>query len=145
MPTLQEMIVRHDVEVLDHLDREAEVPVLNGMQRQGDVIVIPTSAELAGDPVPSDGIAVVRGDNGGNTHLLLGEGEITFRTRTDAEHEMTLGLLTVPYGSVAWLAHPEHGFLGIAPGNYELRRQREAEITPKSEARQQPNFRLVAD
>ena len=33
--------------------------------------------------------------------------------------------LTVPDGEVAYLAHPEHGYSGIGPGTYELRRQRE--------------------
>jgi hypothetical protein len=38
---------------------------------------------------------------------------------------LLLGVLTVPPGSVAYLAHPEHAYAGIAPGTYELRRQRE--------------------
>jgi hypothetical protein len=31
----------------------------------------------------------------------------------------------VPDGSIAYLGHPEHGYMGIAAGSYEIRRQRE--------------------
>jgi hypothetical protein len=31
----------------------------------------------------------------------------------------------VPDRSTAYLGHPEHGYLGITPGSYEIRRQRE--------------------
>ena len=43
--------------------------------------------------------------------------------------------LAVPAGAVAYLGHPEHGYLGIGPGTYELRRQRE----------QADELRMVAD
>ena len=38
---------------------------------------------------------------------------------------LVLALLTVPVGSLAYLAHPEHAYTGIGPGTYTLRRQRE--------------------
>ncbi|MGH3560565.1 MAG: hypothetical protein ACRDTN_01840 [Mycobacterium sp.] len=31
----------------------------------------------------------------------------------------------MPDGSIADLGHPKHGYMGIAPGSYEIRRQRE--------------------
>ena len=39
--------------------------------------------------------------------------------------DLVLGVLTVPGGTRAVLAHPEHGFLEIDPGTYQIGRQRE--------------------
>ena len=135
---LSALIDQHGIDVLTHLDLEVTVPVLNGMQRQGDVLVLP-AAEAAGlvaeTPVPAAGVPVVRGENGGNTHALVADGPVFCDLRTASTSDLTLAVLTVPEGSTAYLAHPEHGYSGIGPGSYVLRRQREqAEIT-----------RLVAD
>lgn len=119
--TLAEAIDRHGVDVHDHLDRDALVPVLSGVQFQGDVAVVPASRKGIG-PVPVEGVAVVRGENGGNTHLLLADGDVKWTAR---EEGLVLGFLTVAEGATAYLAHPEHAFSGIGPGTYELRRQRE--------------------
>jgi hypothetical protein len=124
---LAQLIDRHGVQVDDHLDRDDLIPVLDGLQFQGDVAVIPGPArpEVAFAPVPKSGIPVVRGENGGNTHLLLGDGGVEFAAVSGGGTGLTLGFLRVAEGATAWLAHPEHGFCGIAPGVYELRRQRE--------------------
>lgn len=137
--TLGALIDRHGVDVLDHLDRSDLVPVLTGLQFQGDVAVIPTHAGYVSSggsapaPIPSSGVAVVRGEAGGNTHLLLaaGDGVTWSATRVGA----TVGEVNVPEGAAAFLAHPEHGYLGIGPGCYAIRRQRE----------QAAEERLVAD
>lgn len=128
MITLQEAESLTGIEVLDYLDRQAEVPVLTGMQRQGDVIVVPQRAgNVAGlAPVPDEGIAVVRGEAGGNTHSLLADGPCMWAGRTATADDPILGRLVVPDGSTAFLAHPEHGFVGIGAGDYVLRRQVEA-------------------
>ena len=123
MNTLAALIDRHAIDVLDHLDREALVPVLSGLQFQGDVAVIPPVGPVASTPVPAAGLPVVRGEAGGNTHTLLGEGPVMFDAARPGGQE--LGLLTVPEGSVAYLAHPEHAYTGIAAGSYVVRRQRE--------------------
>lgn len=125
---LDELITRHDIDVLDHLDREASVPVLTGMQRQGDVLVLPAAMDTnleATKPVPAAGVPVVRGENGGNTHALVADGPVFCDVRQATVENLTLAVLTVPEGSVAYLAHPEHGYSGIGPGSYVLRRQRE--------------------
>lgn len=123
--TISDAIARTGVEVLDHLDRSAEVPVVSGLQRQGDVIVVPHAAgQDKGTQIPPDGIAVVRGEAGGNTHALVADGPCTWAPRdlvTAASPD--LGTLTVNEGSTAFLAHPEHGFLAIGPGQYNIRRQ----------------------
>jgi hypothetical protein len=122
------------VQVDEHHDRGLEIPVLRGLQFQGDVAVLPidierrTAIETAENLVPQKGAAVVRGEAGGNTHLLLGAPtaywEPSARAGIDPS-DLDLGTLTVPDGSAAYLAHPEHAFAGIAPGSYLLRRQRE--------------------
>jgi hypothetical protein len=114
------------IEVLDYLDREAEVPILTGVQRQGDVIVIPHRRPglIAGAKLVTDSIPVVRGENGGNTHALVADGPCSWAPRPEVTASSPdLGTLTVDEGSTAFLAHPEHGFLGIGPGQYTIRRQ----------------------
>ena len=122
--TLADLIETHGVAVDDHLNRQVSIPVLTGMQRQGDVLVIPDRGKPATTPVPASGTPVVRGENGGNTHAIVGGGVFCDLREASAE-ELTLATLTVPEGEVAYLAHPEHGYSGIGPGTYELRRQRE--------------------
>jgi hypothetical protein len=120
--TLGELIGAHGVEVLEHLDRGMEVPVLGGLQLQGDLAVIP--AALPGDAmvqVPREGVAVIEALAGGHEHRLLGP--VSWLPARPGSQE--LGGLVVPPGGQGFLAHPEHGYLGIAPGSYVLRRQRE--------------------
>ena len=125
--TVTDLIATHGVDIDPHLDRDATVPVSAGLQRQGDVIVIPTAmarrpGAAATTLVPRAGVPVVRGGAGGNTHLLLADGPVRYDA---APADLTLGLLTVEEGATAYLAHPEHGYAGIAPGTYVIRRQRE--------------------
>jgi hypothetical protein len=126
-----------DLELLDHLDRQVTVPVLTDPQAQGDLIVIPVTVGLfdkhATTALPAEGVPVVRGENGGHTHHLIGEGPVCWAGNRDGAQ--TLGVLTVPADATAYVVHPEHGAAGIGPGTYVLRRQREqADVT-----------RLVAD
>ncbi len=132
--TLGELIGRHGVQVLEHLDRQVEVPVLDGLQLQGDLAVIPEPAGaargLAATEVPKAGIAVIEATGSGHEHRLLPTAELTMFAPLPGQD---IGLLTT--SEPAYLAHPEHGYLGIAPGSYVLRRQRE----------QAGEERLVAD
>jgi hypothetical protein len=133
--TVEEAIAKFGVEIDDHLDRQSMVPVLSGLQFQGDVAVVPRAWAAAVSPVPPLGVPVVRGESGGNTHLLLADGAVAFDSRTPRNDDLLLGVVTVAEGATAYLAHPEHAYTGIAPGTYELRRQRE----------QADAVRLVAD
>ena len=119
----------------DHLTNDVDVPVLTGAQRQGDVLIVPMKpGKIAGlVPIPPEGVVVVRGENGGNTHLLVAEGDVTFAPNT--QRGQRLGSLVVAEGSTAWLTHPEHGFNGIGAGTYIVTRQRE----------QADEIRIVAD
>ncbi len=136
--TLGQLIDRHGVDVLDHLDREAGVPVLDGLQFQGDLAVIPAAsrgrhaADNAAE-VPAAGIAVIEAIGGGHEHRLLAGGPGTLLFTPSRGRGQDIGHLEVT--EPAYLAHPEHGYLGIAPGAYVLRRQRE----------QADEERLVAD
>lgn len=134
--TIDRLTERHGIDVLDHLERDLDIPVLTGLQRQGDVLVLPDANAAATTPVPAAGVPVVRGENGGNTHAIVADGPgVCCDTRTASARNLTLALLTVPEGSIAWLAHPEHGYMGIGAGSYTLRRQRE----------QSEEMRLVQD
>lgn len=134
--TLGQLIGAHGVDVLEHLDRDLEVPIHDGLQVQGDVAVIP----LPGDsergesrtPVPSAGIPVIKAFRGGHEHrLLAGTPGTAFWTPSGSGQDLGVLEATEP----AYLAHPEHGYLGIGPGSYLLKRQRE----------QAEEERLVAD
>lgn len=129
--TLDALVARHGVGVDDHHDLTALVPVHTGLTRQGDVIVIPaamTARETtpATTVLPKAGYPVVRGESGGNTHLLLADGLVFFDPASDVSAtQLDLGVLTVPEGSTAYLAHPEHGFSALGAGTFVVRRQRE--------------------
>lgn len=125
MRTLGEAIELHGIDVDEHLDRETAIPVLTGLQAQGDVMVVPRpTQDSATTPVPADGVPVVRGEFGGHTHTLLAEGAVAFDAAA-GEAGLDIGVLTVAAGATAFLAHPEHAYSGIGPGTYVLRRQRE--------------------
>lgn len=125
--TLDEVLTTHDQSVLDHLDRQVAVPVVD-FGRQGDIIVVPArilKTKAALTRLPETGFPVVRGENGGNTHLLVGEGDIRYDAQEASAESLTLGHLSVGSGAVAYLIHPEHGGIGFTSGDYTIRRQRE--------------------
>ena len=135
MPTLESLIDTYGVEVDAHLARGADVPVLSGLQIQGDVIVKPVRPGAdKGSPVPAEGIPVVRGESGGNTHLLLASPGVSWRPMAGVSATQPI-LGTVTVADVAWIAHPEHGFLGLGAGTYQICRQVE----------KADELRLVAD
>lgn len=134
MQTYENIMTRHDVEIPEHLVADAVIPILDGPQRQGDLIILPTRPG-AGEsvPVPAEGVPVIRGENGGNTHLLVADGDVSWQATPGAD--ANLGVFTVAKNAIAYLLHPEHGGQAFAPGSYRIRRQRE----------QADEIRLVAD
>ena len=131
MHTYQSIFDVYDVAIPAHLEAQAEVPVLAGVQRQGDVLVIPRG-ELdeadyeASGLVPVGGLAVVRGENGGNTHWLHAEGPVRWAAAVARAGDVALGVLDVSEGAVAYLIHTgEHGANAVAPGCYRLHGKRE--------------------
>lgn len=124
---------------LDMFAAMLDIPTVAGLQHQGDVSVVPahmvTDYRTPATSVPAAGVPVVRGESGGNTHLLLASGDVWLDLRPASAEDLTLGSLLVGEGATAWLDHPEHGNSGIAPGEYVLRRKRE----------QADELRMVAD
>lgn len=135
MATIMEMIGATGVTVDTEQDFSLEIPVLDEMQRQGDVLVMPGNV-TATTPVPPTGTPVVRGENGGNTHaIFLNLDRAPVFCDVVTTRALRIATLYVPEGSTAYLGHPQHGYQGIAPGRYEIRRQRE----------QADKIRIVAD
>lgn len=134
--TLEQAIGVHGVAVLDHLDRQATIPTVSDIGRQGDVLIVAKPrGRAAVNPVPAAGYPAVRGEAGGNTHLILAAGAVFYDPETPNPGKLDLGVLTVAAGATGYLAHPEHGYLAVAPGTYVLKRQRE----------QADGLRLVTD
>lgn len=126
MATTSELMTVTGVRVGTDQDFDVDIPVFAGLQRQGDVLVRPVAGVTAKSQVPAAGIPVVRGESGGNTHAIFAaDGEVFCDTVEASTADLRVATLHVPDGSTAYLGHPEHGFLGIAPGSYEIRRQRE--------------------
>lgn len=119
------------VTVPDHLESDAEVPVLTGPQAQGDLIVYPKAAPdtLKWETVPDAGVQVVHGEATGNTHWLHrgfdSPGVLWVRTARDAG-DLVIGYVRVPEGQSAQLIHTdEHGSNGIGAGTYAIHGKRE--------------------
>lgn len=130
--TLEKALARHNIAVADELLADIEVPVLTGPQRQGDILIIPRApigeAELASmTHVGREGVAVVRGEATGNTHLLDAvDGDVFWRAHEGQAGDVLLGVLYVPQGSTAHLLHTdEHGCNAIGAGTYTLHGKRE--------------------
>ncbi|MCP2194973.1 hypothetical protein [Williamsia deligens] len=121
------------LDVLDHLDRSVSVPVIDGLQAQGDLIVVPhrllvgavsTFRGTRSVSVPASGVELLRSAAGGNPHSLVADGQTcTWSTPVRDTRGLALGILDTEV--VAYLIHPEHGATGIAPGRYVIGRQRE--------------------
>lgn len=108
---------------------DLHIPILTGTQRQGDVLVLAIDGTPPGldtaQPI-GRGIEVVRSEAGANTHTLHGAGRWLPNSRAVDPGVLTQGWLQVPDGAEAYLIHTEeHSALGIGPGVYEVRRQRE--------------------
>lgn len=126
MATTTQLSATTGVTVVTAIYDDIDIPVLSGLQRQGDVIVLPRPGLTAATSVPAGGTPVVRGENGGNTHAIYAAGGPVFcDVESGSAEDLRVAVLAVPEGSTAYLAHPEHGYMGVAPGTYEVRRQRE--------------------
>jgi hypothetical protein len=133
--TIAELVDAHGFDILEHLDREVTVPVLDGVQFQGDLGIIPAAAArnaALARAVPPEGVPVIAAVGGGHEHRLFASVPGT-AWWTPTEGGQDIGTLTCT--EPAYLAHVEHAYAGVAPGSYILRRQRE----------QADKERLVAD
>jgi hypothetical protein len=132
--TLADLTARTGLEVLDHLERELTTPVTDGIQAQGDLIVIPFAlvehavTELSHGhywhDVPTGGLELLRSAAGGNPHSLVAD-DRTCRWNRFIRDTTGLAIGMLEASAFAYLIHPEHGASAIAPGRYVIRRQRE--------------------
>ncbi len=133
---LSAVLTRHNIETPDETLAALDVPLLTTPQRQGDVGIFPRANLSAAERksavvVPPEGIAVVRGEATGNTHMLDAVvGDVLWIAHPQTGSEVRLGAVCVPEGGEAYLVHTdEHGANGLAPGTYWLHGKREqAEI-----------------
>ncbi|WP_157244881.1 hypothetical protein [Nonomuraea typhae] len=124
---------RTGLTVLGHLEREVAVPVLEGIQAQGDLIVIPlplvaVAVSLTNGrhwlQVPATGLELLRSAAGGNPHTLVADrGACEYLPSPDDTLGLALGVFQC--SAPVYLLHPEHGATGFTPGAYVVRRQRE--------------------
>jgi hypothetical protein len=136
--TLASLSQRTGLAVLDHLEQSVSIPVVDGLQAQGDLIVVPlsllaSSVQVSSDwtpvswtDVPPEGIELLRGAAGGNPHTLVADPGTCRWTPNVADSDgLAIGIFET--SAVAYLVHPEHGATGCTPGTYVIRRQREHE------------------
>jgi hypothetical protein len=133
--TLASLSQQTGLTVLDHLEQSVRIPVVDGLQAQGDLIVIPlpviaSSVRVRPDArwidVPSEGVELLRGAAGGNPHTLVAD-RATCRWTTDVADPDQLAIGVFLTTAIAYLLHPEHGATGCPAGSYVVRRQREHE------------------
>ena len=111
--------------VFDYLDHEAEVPRIDSIAAQGDVLVLRVTTRPATTVMPKT-VVVVASEASSNTHTLHPNGECFYQPKeARGPIDLVLGILTVPADSTALLSHQEHANIEILPGTYEIRRQRE--------------------
>ena len=130
---LAELLDRSELDVLDHLEREVAVPVIDGPQAQGDLIVLPMAMVPAvfiskwatWQPVPWHGVELVRGVAGNNPHTLVADTGTCQWTPAVVDPSLRLAVAVFENIATAYLIHPEHGGTGVAPGRWVVRRQRE--------------------
>jgi len=116
-----------------HLMLDMVIPVHDGFQAQGDLLVAPLApladrvraAEGAEwHEVSPGGVELLRGLAGGNTHSLVADPDTCVWTADVIDAD---GLAIAAFDAMAtvYLLHREHGATGIAAGQYVVRRQRE--------------------
>lgn len=125
--TYEEALTKVGVTVPDHLLADAEVPVLSGVQAQGDLLIVPLkSTRVKLEPVPDKGVQVVFGEATGNSHYLhrgFDSPGVEYARVTDGQ---CIAVVKVPDGQSAQLIHTdEHGSNGIGPGLYGIHEKRE--------------------
>lgn len=135
--TYQEALSLADISIPDHLEAEAEVPVLTVVQRQGDLLIVPAIMPKYREDegriirnlqkVGPDGVQVVYGEATGNTHWLHNNFDSQVHWLPAERRQAPIrGWVIVPDGQSALLIHTdEHGANAMGPGTYEIRQRRQ--------------------
>ena len=116
---------------------------VRGIVRQGDVLLVPVEelpARRLERVVEGPRIVLAEGEATGHAHVVLGKARLVHSTNAPSWSDPGLTHLVVE--EPASLVHDEHEAIGLAPGVYQVRRQRE--YVPPAPARPQ-SFRRVTD
>ncbi|PYE19519.1 hypothetical protein DFR67_103432 [Williamsia limnetica] len=112
--TLSDLTAYTGLDVFDYLDKEVSIPVVDGLQAQGDLIVVPADllpmvaafADAIPKQVPRSGVELLRSAAGGNPHSLVAEeGRCTWTSKLYDPRRLALGIVDTEV--VAYLIHPE--------------------------------------
>ena len=130
MHTYASALALAGVSVPEHLVADAEVPILTGVQAQGDLLVFPAAVAIPRNldwkPVTAAGVQVVHGEATGNTHWLHAGFDSPGVLWARVDEGVRIGYVTVPDDQSAQLIHTdEHGANGIGPGVYAINGKRE--------------------
>lgn len=125
--TYSEALAKVGTTVPDHLQADAEIPILTGPQAQGDLIILPVDeGDYKLGPVPDEGVQIVFGEATGNSHYLHRGFDSAGVTYTRVDEGLRIAVIRVPEGQSAQLIHTdEHGSNGIGPGLYAIHQKRE--------------------
>lgn len=123
---LAEALKLHPTDVLDHLDRQADIPRIDRSFCPGDGSILRVTTKAATTPIPREGVVFLGvgapGQQTGHPHALHGNGFFDFARTSDIT---LIGTLTVPEGETVLVSHPEHGYGEVLPGTYRVGRQRD--------------------
>src|SRR5262245_387167 len=118
--TLSDLTAATGLPVDMHLVLDLTIPVGDGIQAQGDLLVLPL-AELPGgvtvrdgaawQEVPAGGVELLRGGTGGNAHTLVADPDTCLWT-TDVHDTDALAVGVFEALAVVYLLHREHGGTG---------------------------------
>ncbi|HXG77528.1 MAG TPA: hypothetical protein VNJ53_13260 [Gaiellaceae bacterium] len=116
---------------------------VRGIVRQGDVLLVPVEELPAGGQervVEGPRVVLAEGEATGHAHVVLGKARLVHSAARRSWREGGRRHLVVE--EPATLVHEEHHAIGLLPGVYEVRRQREYTPPVRERAR---SFRWVAD
>lgn len=125
--TYGEALTKIGVTIPAHLMADAEVPVLTGVQAQGDLLIVPTDVkDVKWVAVPEKGVQVVLGEATGNTHWLHRGFDSPGVKWARLDEGLMLAAVSVPEGESAELIHTdEHGCNAMGPGTYVIHGKQE--------------------
>lgn len=107
----------------DWVDDQIEIPFLDGVQAQGDVLVVPSKASIgAGAEVVERHVDIVPSENGGHAHTIVVVPGTVCKIRFDRTGDPNV-IARVECNGPVVLTHMEHGGNGMLAGTYEFRRQ----------------------
>jgi hypothetical protein len=111
-------------------------PSAPGIIRQGDVLLVPVPALPARrheQVVNGPRIVLAEGEATGHAHVVVGRARLV--RSTNAPSWRGVGRTHLIVEGPSSLVHDEHDAIGLLPGTYEVRRQREYQPARQPERR----------